>query len=41
VRQELMPDLGITRGVVETGSAPANRDAYEAYLRTLAIPHEV
>jgi eukaryotic-like serine/threonine-protein kinase len=41
VRQELMPALGITRGVVETGSAPANRDAYESYLRTLAIPHEV
>jgi TolB-like protein len=41
VRQELMPALGITRGVVEKGSAPANRDAYEAYLRTLAIPHEV
>jgi len=41
VRQELMPALGIARGVVETGSAPANRDAYEAYLRTLAIPHEV
>jgi serine/threonine protein kinase/TolB-like protein len=41
VRQELMPALGITGGVVETGSAPANRDAYEAYLRTLAIPHEV
>jgi tetratricopeptide (TPR) repeat protein len=41
VRQELVPALGITSGAVETGSAPANRDAYEAYLRTLAIPHEV
>jgi eukaryotic-like serine/threonine-protein kinase len=41
VRQELVPALGITRGAVEAGSAPANRDAYDMYLRTLAIPHEV
>jgi serine/threonine protein kinase/tetratricopeptide (TPR) repeat protein len=41
VRLELVPALGITRGSVETGSTPANRDAYDAYLRTLAIPHEV
>jgi eukaryotic-like serine/threonine-protein kinase len=41
VRQALVPALGITRGTLETGSAPANREAYDAYLRTLAIPHEV
>jgi len=41
VRLELVPALGITPGAVETASAPANRDAYDAYLRTLAIPHEV
>jgi len=41
VRQELMPALGIAREAVETASAPANREAYEAYLRTLAIPREV
>ena len=41
VRQELVPALGIARGAVETGSTPANREAYDAYLRTLAIPHEV
>jgi eukaryotic-like serine/threonine-protein kinase len=41
VRDELVPALGIAREAVETGSAPANRDAYDAYLRTLAIPHEV
>jgi cytochrome c peroxidase len=41
VRLELVPALGINRTAVETGSAPANRDAYDAYLRTLAIPHEV
>ena len=41
VRKELLPALGIAREAVETGSAPANREAYEAYLRTLAIPREV
>jgi serine/threonine protein kinase len=41
VRQELVPALGITPEAVETASAPANREAYEAYLRTLAIPREV
>jgi serine/threonine protein kinase len=41
VRQELMPALGITHGAVETASTPANREAYEAYLRTLAMPREV
>jgi serine/threonine protein kinase/predicted Zn-dependent protease len=41
VRLELVPALGINQGSVETASAPANRDAYDAYLRTLAIPHEV
>jgi len=41
VRLELVPALGINRGAIETGTAPANREAYDAYLRTLAIPHEV
>jgi len=41
VRQELVPALGIARGAVETGSTPVNGEAYDAYLRTLAIPHEV
>jgi len=41
VRQELVPALGVARGAVETSSAPANREAYDAYLRTLTIPHEV
>jgi serine/threonine protein kinase len=40
VRQELVPALGITRTEVETGSVPANRDAYEKYLRTLEMAHE-
>ncbi len=41
VRKELLPALGITREAVEAGSTPANREAYDAYLRTLAIPREV
>jgi len=41
VRLELLPVLGIAREAVETGSTPANREAYDAYLRTLAIPREV
>ena len=40
VRQELVPALGITRGAVETSTAPVNRDAYDGYLRTFTIPHE-
>ena len=41
VRQDLLPALGIANGAVEAGSAPANPDAYDMYLRALAIPHEV
>ena len=41
VRKELLPALGIAREAVEAGSTPANREAYDAYLRTLAIPREV
>jgi serine/threonine protein kinase/Tfp pilus assembly protein PilF len=40
VRQELLPALGVGSGSVETSSAPVNRDAYEMYLRSAAIPHD-
>jgi eukaryotic-like serine/threonine-protein kinase len=40
VRLDLVPALGINRKAIETASAPANRDAYDAYLRTLELPHE-
>jgi eukaryotic-like serine/threonine-protein kinase len=40
VRQELVPALGISRGAVESSSAPVNRDAYNAYLRSLAMAHD-
>ena len=40
VRQELLPALGMANGSIEDGSAPANRDAYEMYLRSASIPHD-
>lgn len=40
VRQELLPALGIGGGPAEASSAPANREAYELYLRSTAIPHD-
>jgi serine/threonine protein kinase len=40
VRQALVPALGITSGSVETASAPANREAYDAYLRSKALSHD-
>jgi eukaryotic-like serine/threonine-protein kinase len=40
VRQELVPALGIARRAVETSSAPVNREAYDAYLRSKALPHD-
>ncbi len=40
VRQELLPALGIGGGPAEASSAPANREAYEVYLRSTAIPHD-
>jgi len=40
VRQELVPVLGIAPGAVETSSIPANRDAYETYMRSKALSHD-
>ncbi len=40
VRQELIPALGVAREAVETSSAPANREAYDLYLRSVAMPHD-
>ena len=41
VRQELLPALGIANRAIESGSTPANRAAYDLYLRSIAIPHDV
>ena len=40
VRQELVPALRVARGVVETSSAPTNREAYDAFLRSKGLSHE-
>ena len=40
VRQELVPALGVDRAAVEQSSTPANREAYDLYLRSVAIGHD-
>ncbi|MGA9527910.1 MAG: protein kinase [Terriglobales bacterium] len=40
VGQELIPALGINGESVEAGSAPNNREGYDLYLRSLALPHD-
>ena len=40
VRQELVPALGIATGSIEASSAPANREGYAIYLRSVSMPHE-
>jgi TolB-like protein/tRNA A-37 threonylcarbamoyl transferase component Bud32 len=41
VKQELLPALGVGNGSMDEGSAPANRDAYDLFMRSSAIPHDV
>ena len=40
VRQELLPLLGASGGYSETGTRPKNPDAYDLYLRSVAVPHD-
>jgi hypothetical protein len=40
VRLELVPALGIANRTVETSSAPANREGYDLFLRSVAMPHD-
>jgi hypothetical protein len=40
VRQELVPAMGLSSGEVETSSAPANREGYGLYLRSVSMPHD-
>ena len=40
VRQELLPALGVARAAVENSSAPANKQGYDWYMRSLSIAHE-
>jgi serine/threonine protein kinase len=40
VRQGLLPQLGATAGLIEAKTKPKNQDAYDLYLRSLAISHD-
>ncbi len=40
VRLDLVPKLGAANKGIENSTVPANREAYESYLRTLSFPHE-
>jgi tetratricopeptide (TPR) repeat protein len=40
VRQGLLPSLGVTGGVLDTGSRRKDPQAYDLYLHSLAIPHD-
>ena len=41
VKKGLLPALGVGGGGVEEGSVPANPEAYDLYMRSSAIPHDV
>jgi len=40
VRQGLVPALGAATNAGETGTHPKNEEAYDLYLRSIAIPHD-
>jgi eukaryotic-like serine/threonine-protein kinase len=40
VRKELVPALGITRAATEATTTPTNQEAYDMYLRSVAMPHD-
>ena len=40
VRQGLLPVLGIRAESEETGTRPTNQEAYDLYLRSVAVPHD-
>jgi serine/threonine protein kinase/tetratricopeptide (TPR) repeat protein len=41
VRQGLVPALGEASAIAETGTHPKNEEAYDIYLRSIAVPHDV
>jgi cytochrome c-type biogenesis protein CcmH/NrfG len=41
MRQGLLPMLGIANGPVEAGARPKSPEAYDLYLHSLALPHDV
>lgn len=40
VRHGLIPALGVTTGVNEKGTRPTNEEAYDLYLRSVALAHD-
>ncbi len=40
IRRNLLPALGVASTRVETGSAPANPEAYELYLQSVSMAHD-
>jgi eukaryotic-like serine/threonine-protein kinase len=40
VRQGLLPMLGAAGGFLETSTRPNNQEAYDLYLRSVAVPHD-
>jgi eukaryotic-like serine/threonine-protein kinase len=40
VQHGLLPALGSAGGAVETASRPTNQQAYDLYLRSVAVPHD-
>jgi len=40
VRQGLLPAMGATGGFLETSTRPKNQEAYDLYLRSVAVPHD-
>src|SRR5438552_4069598 len=41
VRQGLVPALGAASAVTETGTRPKSEEAYDLFLRSIAVPHDV
>ena len=40
IRQGLLPVLNAATGYLDTGTRPKNQDAYDLYLRSVAVPHD-
>src|SRR5215472_570524 len=40
VRRGLIPALGAENGAAEIGTRPTNQEAYDLYLRSVALPHD-
>ncbi len=40
IRQGLLPVLNAANGYLDTGTRPKNQEAYDLYLRSIAVPHD-